>query len=95
MKRLGFGRRERGRDEPHQLASALEAVRAEVAPQTLLASVQETWPQVAGATVAAQADPPLPQDIVVTGEHVRGSAIGAIEPVAVLDRAAIAAIGGP
>ena len=66
MKRLGSGRRERGHDEPHQLASALEAVRAEVAPQTLLASVQETWPQVAGATVAAQADPVSEREGVVT-----------------------------
>ena len=66
MRRLGSGRRERGRDDPHPLASALESVRAEVAPQTLLASVQETWPQVAGATVAAQADPVSEREGVVT-----------------------------
>jgi predicted nucleic acid-binding Zn ribbon protein len=64
MKRLGGARRKR--DEPHPLASALDAVRAEVAPQTLLASVQETWPQVAGATVAAQADPVAERDGMVT-----------------------------
>jgi predicted nucleic acid-binding Zn ribbon protein len=66
MKRLGSGRGDRGSDQPHPLASALEAVRAEVAPQTLLASVQETWPAVAGATVAAQADPVSEREGVVT-----------------------------
>ena len=66
MRRLGAGRGERGRDQPHPLASALEAVRAEVAPQTLLASVQETWPEIAGATVAAQADPVAERDGVIT-----------------------------
>jgi predicted nucleic acid-binding Zn ribbon protein len=64
MKRLGGARRKR--DEPHPLASALEAVRADVAPQTLLASVQESWPQIAGATVAAQADPVAERGGVVT-----------------------------
>lgn len=64
MRRLGQQRRKR--DVPHPLASALEAVRAEVAPQTLLASVQETWPEVAGATVAAQADPVAERGGVVT-----------------------------
>ena len=45
-----------GRDEPHPLGAALDAVRADVAPLTLLAAVQEAWPEVAGATVAAQAE---------------------------------------
>jgi predicted nucleic acid-binding Zn ribbon protein len=66
MKRLGSGRRDRGSDQPHPLASALEAVRADVAPQTLLASVQEAWSQVGGATVAAQAEPVAERDGVVT-----------------------------
>jgi predicted nucleic acid-binding Zn ribbon protein len=66
VRRLGGSRRERGHDEPHPLASALDSVRAEVAPQTLLASVQETWAQVAGATVAAQADPVSEREGVIT-----------------------------
>ncbi len=64
MRRLGGGGR--GRDEPHPLAAALESVRAEVAPLTLLAGVQEAWLDVAGATVAAQADPVAERDGVVT-----------------------------
>ena len=65
MKRLG-DRPRRTRDEPHPLASALDAVRAEVAPLTLLASVQEAWPEVAGATVAAQAQPVTERSGVVS-----------------------------
>ena len=42
---------------PRSLAGALAGVRAEVAPQTLLAAVQEAWPDAVGATVAAQSDP--------------------------------------
>ena len=64
MKRLGD--RGRGRDDPHPLAAALESVRAEVAPLTLLAGVQEAWAEVAGATVAAQADPVAEREGVVT-----------------------------
>ncbi|MDQ3729724.1 MAG: DUF721 domain-containing protein [Actinomycetota bacterium] len=51
---------------PHSLAAALEAVRAEVAPQTLLAAVQEAWPEVAGDLAAAQGDPVAERDGVVT-----------------------------
>jgi predicted nucleic acid-binding Zn ribbon protein len=64
VKRLGD--RGKRRDQPHPLAAALDAVRAEVAPLTLLAGVQEAWPAVAGATVAAQADPRSERDGVVT-----------------------------
>ena len=56
----------RKRDQPHPLAAALEAVRAEVAPVTLLAAVQEAWPAVAGAPVAGQADPVAEREGVVT-----------------------------
>jgi predicted nucleic acid-binding Zn ribbon protein len=67
MKRLGAGRDERrGHDQPHPLAQALEAVRSEVAPLTLLASVQEAWPEIAGRTVAAQAEPVAERDGVIT-----------------------------
>jgi predicted nucleic acid-binding Zn ribbon protein len=64
LKRLG--NRGRGRDDPHPLAAALKSVRAEVAPLTLLAGVQEAWADVAGATVAAQADPVAEREGVVT-----------------------------
>ena len=56
----------RGRGEPHSLAQALEAVRSDVAPLTLLASVQEAWPEIAGAVVSAQAEPVTERDGVVT-----------------------------
>jgi predicted nucleic acid-binding Zn ribbon protein len=64
VKRLGGARRKH--DQPHQLGAALDAVRARVAPQTLLAAAQEAWPAVAGATVAAQADPIAERNGVVT-----------------------------
>jgi predicted nucleic acid-binding Zn ribbon protein len=57
---------DRRRDQPHPLAAALDAVRADVAPQTLLAAVQESWPGVVGATVAAQAEAVAERDGVVT-----------------------------
>lgn len=56
----------RRRDQPHPLAAALEAVRADVAPKTLLAAVQEAWPQVAGSLAAAQGDPVTEREGVVT-----------------------------
>jgi len=51
---------------PRPLAAALEAVRAEVAPLTLLAAVQEAWPEVAGDLAAAQGDPVAERGGVVT-----------------------------
>jgi predicted nucleic acid-binding Zn ribbon protein len=57
---------DRRRDQPHPLAAALDAVRADVAPQTLLAGVQEAWPGVVGATVAAQSDAVAEREGVVT-----------------------------
>jgi predicted nucleic acid-binding Zn ribbon protein len=51
---------------PRSLASALEAVRSEVAPQTLLAAVQEAWPETAGSLAAAQGDPVAERGGVVT-----------------------------
>jgi predicted nucleic acid-binding Zn ribbon protein len=41
-------------------------VRTEVAPRTLLAAVQEAWPQALGETVAAEADPVSERNGVVT-----------------------------
>ncbi|MEJ7875909.1 MAG: DUF721 domain-containing protein [Solirubrobacterales bacterium] len=55
-----------GASGPRSLAAALEAVRAEVAPLTLLAAVQEAWPEVAGDLAAAQGDPVAERNGVVT-----------------------------
>ncbi|MDQ2675532.1 MAG: DUF721 domain-containing protein, partial [Actinomycetota bacterium] len=41
-------------------------VRTEVAPQTLLAAVQETWPEAAGELAAAQGEPTSERGGVVT-----------------------------
>ena len=46
----------------------------------------------------AQADPgeqAPPAEVTVTGKRIPGSVIGAVEPVAVLDTEAIAALGAP
>ena len=51
---------------PRSLAAALEAVKTEVAPQTLLAAVQEAWPVAAGSLAAAQGDPVSERGGVVT-----------------------------
>lgn len=51
---------------PRSLAGALGAVRAEVAPQTLLARVQEAWPKVAGELAARQGEPVSEREGVVT-----------------------------
>lgn len=59
-------RRPLRRDDPHPLAAALESVRADVAPETLLAAVQGAWDEAVGATVAAQAEPVAERDGVVT-----------------------------
>jgi predicted nucleic acid-binding Zn ribbon protein len=67
VRRLGGDRpKRRAHDEPHPLASALDAVRSEVAPLTLLAGVQGAWADVAGATVAEQAEPVSEREGVVT-----------------------------
>jgi len=59
-------RRRGDQGAPRSLASALEAVRSEVAPQTLLAAVQEAWPEAAGSLAAAQGDPVAERGGVVT-----------------------------
>ena len=55
-----------GRHAPRRIGDALGAVRARSEPATLLASVQSAWPAVAGAAVAAQANPVADRDGVVT-----------------------------
>ena len=45
------------RRSPRALALALDGMRAELAPQTLLADVQAIWPSAVGAVIAAEAEP--------------------------------------
>ncbi len=54
------------RIRPRPLADALRSVRAEVAPATLLAAVQEAWPRVAGELAAAEGDPVSEREGVVS-----------------------------
>lgn len=54
------------RHRPRRLSDALGAVREETAPATLLAAVQGAWAGVAGAAVAAQAEPVAERGGVVT-----------------------------
>jgi predicted nucleic acid-binding Zn ribbon protein len=54
-----------GRSGPRTLGSALERVRAQAEPRTLLGAVQSAWVQVAGAVVAAEAEPVAERDGVV------------------------------
>jgi predicted nucleic acid-binding Zn ribbon protein len=45
------------RRDPRPLADALAPLRRDLAPATTLARVQQAWPEVAGAGVAAEARP--------------------------------------
>jgi predicted nucleic acid-binding Zn ribbon protein len=45
------------RRAPRQLGSAVDRLRDELAPQTLLAEVQRVWPATVGAGIAAEAQP--------------------------------------
>lgn len=60
------GRRRGESGPPRSLAAALQAVRSEVAPRTLLAAVQEVWPAAAGSLAAAQGEPTSERGGVVT-----------------------------
>jgi predicted nucleic acid-binding Zn ribbon protein len=52
--------------QPRPLASALRAVRERSAPRTPLAAVQGCWREVAGETIAAEAEPVSEREGVVT-----------------------------
>ena len=54
------------RRRPQRLGDALGTVRSEAAPATLLAAVQSAWAGVAGAAVAAQAEPVSERAGIVT-----------------------------
>lgn len=45
------------RRSPRPLSLALDRIRDELAPQTLLADAQRAWPQAVGETIAAEATP--------------------------------------
>jgi predicted nucleic acid-binding Zn ribbon protein len=55
-----------GRRSPRPFGEALRQVRRRAEPRTLLAAAQSAWPEVAGAGVAAEAEPVAERDGVVT-----------------------------
>jgi predicted nucleic acid-binding Zn ribbon protein len=57
---------------PRPLSTALDAVLPDVAPAALLAQVQAAWSEVAGARMAAAAQPVAERDGVVTVECESG-----------------------
>jgi predicted nucleic acid-binding Zn ribbon protein len=56
----------RYRSGPRSLTLALEALRDELAPATVLADVQRAWPEVVGAAIAAEAAPSAERGGVLT-----------------------------
>jgi predicted nucleic acid-binding Zn ribbon protein len=54
------------RRSPRALALALDRMRDELAPATLLAEVQRAWPEAVGATIAAEATPTSERGGVLT-----------------------------
>ena len=45
------------RRSPRPLSFALDQMRDELAPDTLLAEAQQAWPEAVGATIAGEARP--------------------------------------
>lgn len=54
------------RRSPRQFTLALDQIRDELAPQTLLAEVQRVWPGAVGAGIAAEAQPTAERAGVLT-----------------------------
>jgi predicted nucleic acid-binding Zn ribbon protein len=54
------------RRSPRPVSLALEVVRDELAPETLLADVQRAWPEVVGGAIAIEAQPTAERGGVVT-----------------------------
>jgi predicted nucleic acid-binding Zn ribbon protein len=54
------------RRSPRPLTLALDRVRGELAPDTLLAEAQEAWPTAVGELIAAQARPTAERSGVLT-----------------------------
>jgi len=56
----------RHRRAPRRLGSALTPARGRARPKTLLAAVQEAWPQIAGDGIAGEAEPVAERDGLIT-----------------------------
>lgn len=56
----------RYRNGPRTMTWALESLRDDLAPATMLASVQRVWPDVVGPAIAAEAAPTAERGGVVT-----------------------------
>ena len=54
------------RRSPRELGLAVERIREELAPQTLLAEAQWVWPQAVGGAIAAEAEPTAERGGVLT-----------------------------
>jgi predicted nucleic acid-binding Zn ribbon protein len=54
------------RRAPRSLGGALEALAADLAPETTLAEVQRAWPEAVGDLIAAEAQPTAERGGVVT-----------------------------
>jgi predicted nucleic acid-binding Zn ribbon protein len=54
------------RRSPRPLAAAVDVVRDELEPQTLLARAQRSWPNAVGAAIAAEAQPTAERGGVLT-----------------------------
>lgn len=55
-----------GRRGPRSMSFALDSLRDELAPETLLASVQRAWPASVGDAISAEATPTAERGGVVT-----------------------------
>jgi len=54
------------RRSPRKLGVAVERIRGELAPQTLLGEVQSSWAQAVGPAIAAEAEPMAERGGVLT-----------------------------
>lgn len=54
------------RRSPRTASVALDRLRDELAPQTLLAEVQRVWPEAVGTAIAAEAEPSAERGGVLT-----------------------------
>jgi predicted nucleic acid-binding Zn ribbon protein len=54
------------RRSPRRLSLAIEPIRDELAPQTLLAEIQRVWPATVGHAIAAEATPTSERSGVLT-----------------------------
>jgi predicted nucleic acid-binding Zn ribbon protein len=52
--------------KPRRLGAAIAGIRATVRPPSLLAAVQEAWPEAVGLRIAAEAQPTAERDGTIT-----------------------------